>query len=73
MDSHKPMVEGWNWTMMQKDIVEIKAEQRLFNIAVAEATPENIEAAFDKLLEELTIIADLFIPRRKAGVGKGCP
>jgi hypothetical protein len=59
--------------MMRPDIVKVKAEQRLERIAIAEATPEGIDAAFDKLIQELTIIANLSIFRRKPGIGKGCP
>jgi hypothetical protein len=59
--------------MMRPDIVEVKAEQRLERIAVAKITPEGINAAFDKLIQELTIIADLSISRRKPGIGKECP
>jgi hypothetical protein len=70
---HKSKTEGWNWAMMRPDIVEMEAEQRLERIAIAEATLEDIDAAFDKLIQELTTIADLSIPRRKPGIGKGCP
>jgi hypothetical protein len=59
--------------MMQPDIIEVKTEQRLERIAIAKITPEDINAAFDKLIQELTIIADLLIFRRKSGIGKGCP
>jgi hypothetical protein len=59
--------------MMRKNIVEIKAEQRLFSIAAAENTLITINAAFDNLMQELTIIADLSTPKRKSGTGKGCP
>jgi hypothetical protein len=59
--------------MMRSDIVEIKAEQRLERIIIAEVTPEGIDAAFDKLIQELTTIADLLTSRRKPGIGKGCP
>jgi hypothetical protein len=59
--------------MMQPDIVKVEAEQRLERIAIAEATPEDIDAAFDKLIQELTTIADLSTSRRKPGIGKGCP
>jgi hypothetical protein len=59
--------------MMRKDIVGIKAEQRLTRIIIADTTPKGINNAFNKLIKELTIIADLFTPRRKPGVGKGCP
>jgi hypothetical protein len=59
--------------MMRPDIIEIKAEQKLERIAVAKATPEDIDIAFDKLIQELTIITDLLIFRRKPGVGRGCP
>jgi hypothetical protein len=71
--SHRSKIEGWNWAMMRPDIVEVKAEQRLERIIIAEATPEDIDAAFDKLIQELTTIADLSTPRRKPGIGKGCP
>jgi hypothetical protein len=59
--------------MMRPDIVKMKAEQRLERIIIAEATLEGIDAAFDKLIQELTTIADLSTPRRKPGIGKGCP
>jgi hypothetical protein len=71
--SHRSKIKGWNWAMMQPDIIKMKAEQRLERIAIAEATPEGINAAFDKLIQELTIIADLLIFRRKPGIGKKCP
>jgi hypothetical protein len=58
---------------MRSDIIKVKAEQRLERIAIAEATPEDINAIFDKLIQELTIIADLLTSRRKPGIGKGCP
>jgi hypothetical protein len=70
---HKPKIKGWNWTMMRPDIVEVEAEQKLERIAIIKATPENINAAFDKLIQELTIIADLSTFRRKSGIGKRCP
>jgi hypothetical protein len=71
--SHRSKTEGWNWAMMRPDIVEVKAEQKLERIAIAEATPKGIDAAFDKLIQELTIIADLSISRRKPGISKKCP
>jgi hypothetical protein len=40
---------------------------------VANITPESINNAFNKLIRKLMIIADLFTPRRKPGVGKGGP
>jgi hypothetical protein len=58
---------------MRPDIVKVKAKQRLERIAIAEATPKGINAAFDELIQELTIIADLLTSRRKPGIGKGCP
>jgi hypothetical protein len=72
-EAQQPGAEGWNWTMMRKDIVEIEAEQRLSSIAAAENTPMAIDAAFDNLMRELTTIADLSTPKRKSGTGKGCP
>jgi hypothetical protein len=71
--TQQPEAEGWNWTMMRKDIVEVEAEQRLPSIAAAENTPMAIDAAFDNLMRELTIIADLSTPKRKSGIDKGCP
>jgi hypothetical protein len=56
--------------MMKNDIVQVEAEQRLPCIAIAEPTPDAIDKAFDKLIEKLITIADLFIPRKKPGVGK---
>jgi hypothetical protein len=58
---------------MQENIIGIKAEQKLTRIMVVNTTPEGINDIFDKLIRELTIIADLSTPRRKPGVGKGCP
>jgi hypothetical protein len=58
---------------MRPDIIEVKAKQKLERIIIAEATPKDINAAFDKLIQELTTIADLLTPRRKSGIGKGCP
>jgi hypothetical protein len=58
---------------MRKNIVKIKAEQRLTRIIVVDITPKSINNAFNKLIKELTIITDLFTPRRKPGVDKGCP
>jgi hypothetical protein len=71
--TQQPEAEGWNWTMMRNDIVEVEAEQRLPSIAAAEDTPMAIDAAFDNLMREFTIIADLSTPKRKSGIGKGCP
>jgi hypothetical protein len=70
---HRSKTEGWNWAMMRPDIIEVKAKQRLERIIIAEATLEGIDAAFDKLIQELTTIADLLISRRKPGIGKKCP
>jgi hypothetical protein len=58
---------------MRNNIVEIEAEQRLSTIAAAENTPLAIDAAFDNLMREFIIIADLSTPKRKSGIGKGCP
>jgi hypothetical protein len=58
---------------MRKNIVEIKAKQKLTRIIIANTTPEDINNAFNKLIKELTIIADLFTPYRKPGIGKGRP
>jgi hypothetical protein len=58
---------------MQPNIIEIKAKQKLERIIIAEITPKNIDAIFDKLIQELTTIADLLIFRRKPGIGKRCP
>jgi hypothetical protein len=58
---------------MRKNIIEMKAKQRLTRIMVADDRPEGINNVFNKLIKKLTIIADLFTPRRKPGVGKGCP
>jgi Mg2+ and Co2+ transporter CorA len=58
---------------MRENIIGIKAKQRLTRIMVANITLKGINNAFNKLIRKLTIIADLFTPRRKPGVGKGCP
>jgi hypothetical protein len=36
--------------MMRPDIIEVKAEQKLERIVIIKATPEGIDAAFDKLI-----------------------
>jgi hypothetical protein len=58
---------------MRPDIIKIKIKQKLERITIAEVTPEDIDAAFDKSIQKLTIIANLSISRRKPGIGKGCP
>jgi hypothetical protein len=55
---------------MKNDIVQIEAEQRLSCIAIIKPTPNAIDKAFDKFIEELIIITDLFISRKKPEVGK---
>jgi hypothetical protein len=70
---HKSKTKGWNWAIMQPNIVKVKAKQKLERIIIAKTTPEDIDAAFDKLIQELTTIANLSTPRRKPGIGKGCP
>jgi hypothetical protein len=59
--------------IMRPNIIKIKAKQKLERTIIAKATPEGINAAFDKLIQELTIIADLLTPRRKPGISKECP
>jgi hypothetical protein len=58
---------------MRKNIIEIKAKQKLIRIIIANVTPKGINNAFNELIKELTIIVDLFTLRRKPRVGKGCP
>jgi hypothetical protein len=58
---------------MRNNIIKLKAEQRLSSIATAEDTPLAIDAAFDNLMREFTIIADLSTSKRKSGIGKSCP
>jgi hypothetical protein len=58
---------------MRENIIEIKAKQKLTRIIIANTTPKGINNAFNKLIRKLTIIADLFTPYRKPGIGKGCP
>jgi hypothetical protein len=70
---HKSKTKEWNWVMMRPDIVEVKAEQKLERIIITEATPKDIDAVFDKLIQELTIIADLLTSRRKSGISNECP
>jgi hypothetical protein len=57
---------------MRNDIVEVKAEQRLFNIAIAEDKLLDVDKAFDNLMRKFIIIADFSIFKRKPGIGKGC-
>jgi hypothetical protein len=59
--------------MMRNNIIEVKAGQQLPSIAAAKDTPIAIDAAFNNLIREFTIIADLLTPKRKSGIGKGCP
>jgi hypothetical protein len=56
--------------MIKNDIIQIEAEQRLSCIIVVEPTLDAIDKAFDKFIEELIIIADLSISRKKPGVSK---
>jgi Mg2+ and Co2+ transporter CorA len=58
---------------MRKNIIEIKAKQKLTRIMVANITLKGINNAFNKLIKKLTIIADLFTPRRKLKISKGRP
>jgi hypothetical protein len=59
--------------MMRPNIVKVKVKQKLERIAIAKVTPKDVDVAFDKLIQELTIIADLSISRRKPGISKECP
>jgi hypothetical protein len=70
LKGYKSQAEGWNWPMIKNDIIQVEAEQRLLCIAIAKPTSDAIDKAFDKLIEELIIITDLSISRRKPGVGK---
>jgi heterodisulfide reductase subunit A-like polyferredoxin len=58
---------------MQKNIIRIKAEQKLTRIIIANITPKSINNVFNKLIRKLTIIANLFTLRRKPKISKGCP
>jgi hypothetical protein len=58
---------------MRENIIEIKMEQKLTRIMVANTTPEGINNAFNKLIKKLTIIANLFTLRRKPEIGKERP
>jgi hypothetical protein len=58
---------------MRKNIIRIKAKQKLTRIMVADITPKGINNAFNKLIRKLTIITDLSTLRQKPGIGKGCP
>jgi hypothetical protein len=68
----QPEAEGRNWTIMRSNIIQIKAEQRLSSIAAVKNTPMAIDTAFNNLMREFTIIADLSTPKRKSGIGKSC-
>jgi hypothetical protein len=57
---------------MHPDIIKVKMKQKLERIVITEVTPEGINAIFDKLIQELTIIADLLTSRKKPGIGKRC-
>jgi Mg2+ and Co2+ transporter CorA len=48
---------------MRKNIIEIKAKQKLTRIMVANTTPKGINNALNKLIKKLTIIANLFTPQ----------
>jgi hypothetical protein len=45
-DFYKPAVKNWNWIIMQKNIIEIKAEQKLPSIVITKATLKIIKAAW---------------------------
>jgi hypothetical protein len=57
---------------MRNNIIEIKAEKRLFSIIAAKNTLMAIDAAFNNLMREFTTTADLSTPKRKSGIGKSC-
>jgi hypothetical protein len=69
----QPEAEGWNWTMMRNNIIEVEAAQRLSSIAAAKDTLMAIDAAFNNLMKKFITIADLSTFKRKSGIGKGCP
>jgi hypothetical protein len=58
---------------MQKNIIGIKAKQRLTRIIIANNTLKGINNAFNKLIKKLTIITNLSTLYRKPGVSKECP
>jgi hypothetical protein len=58
---------------MRKNSIRIKTKQKLTRIIIANITPEGINNTFNKLIKKSIIIANLFTPRRKPGIGKGCP
>jgi hypothetical protein len=61
---------GWSWDSMDRDLVTIEAEG-LYLPPEPLDSPARIDAAVDSLVAQLTRIADLSTPRRKASQGRG--
>lgn len=63
--------EGWNWAMMDKEIIRAEAEAQI-RLHDALDTPEKLDRACNDLVNILINIADKSTPRRKPSNGKGC-
>src|SRR5437667_4020208 len=64
---------GWAWAMMDTRIVQAEAEGIRPPSATATATPRDLDATVDQLIQQLQQIADLSTPRRRTTYGHGEP
>jgi hypothetical protein len=61
---------GWSWNSMDRDLVATEAEGLQLPPEPLDS-PTRIDAAIDSLIAQLTHIADVSTPRRKASQGRG--
>ena len=64
-----PPPRGWAWAMMVRSIVP--AEASTITVPSGLTTTEELDAAADRLIAELSTIADHSTPRRRQGSGEG--
>ena len=64
--------EGWNWAMLDKELVRAEAKL-LFRHIVPVDSMEELKQAFDWVVGSLQTLADLATPKRKVSTGKGMP
>lgn len=63
---------GWSWNSMDRDLVAIEAKG-LHLLPTSLDSPDQIDEAVDYLTAQLTHIADVSTPQRKASQGRGEP
>ena len=64
-----PSPRGWAWAMMDRSIVQ--AEASTITVPSGLTTTEELDTAADRLIAELSTIADHSTPRRRQGSGEG--